>query len=179
MTPSSTKSSNCCSRSARTRGELVGEIPARPDRAGCCPRPFQPVLPIWVGAGGSPESFIRAGVHGLPLMVPSSAVETERFRPLIDLYYKAGKGRATLGSPEGRAARHRLRRRDDERGRRSLLSRLARDVLRLRKGAGLAAAHAGAIRGHASEGRRVFVGNPDEVVEKLRAQARRSAELPA
>src|SRR5450432_2082672 len=33
------------------------------------PRPLQERLPIWVGVGGTPESFIRAGSLGLPLMV--------------------------------------------------------------------------------------------------------------
>jgi alkanesulfonate monooxygenase SsuD/methylene tetrahydromethanopterin reductase-like flavin-dependent oxidoreductase (luciferase family) len=33
------------------------------------PRPLQDPLPVWLGVGGTPESFIRAGMLGLPLMV--------------------------------------------------------------------------------------------------------------
>lgn len=55
------------------------------------PRPLQNPLPIWLGVGGTPESFIRAGVLGLPLMVAVIGGETHRFRPLIDLYRQAGK----------------------------------------------------------------------------------------
>ena len=55
------------------------------------PRPVQNPLPIWLGVGGTPDSFIRAGVLGLPLMVAVIGGETHRFRPLIDLYRKAGK----------------------------------------------------------------------------------------
>jgi len=55
------------------------------------PRPFQDPLPIWVGVGGTPESFVRAGKLGLPLMVAVIGGETHRFRPLIDLYKRAGK----------------------------------------------------------------------------------------
>src|ERR1700723_2494148 len=33
------------------------------------PRPLQNPLPIWVGVGGRPESFVRAGMLGLPIMV--------------------------------------------------------------------------------------------------------------
>src|SRR5207245_8531685 len=33
------------------------------------PRPLQNPLPIWSGLGGTPESFARAGMLGLPLMV--------------------------------------------------------------------------------------------------------------
>jgi probable LLM family oxidoreductase len=54
------------------------------------PRPFQPQLPIWLGVGGTPDSFVRAGMLGLPLMVAIIGGETYRFRPLIDLYREAG-----------------------------------------------------------------------------------------
>ncbi|HTI92044.1 MAG TPA: LLM class flavin-dependent oxidoreductase [Puia sp.] len=55
------------------------------------PRPLQQPLPIWLGVGGTPESFVRAGSLGLPLMVAVIGGETHRFRPLIDLYREAGK----------------------------------------------------------------------------------------
>ena len=55
------------------------------------PRPLQNPLPIWVGVGGTPESFARAGKLGLPLMVAIIGGEPRRFRPLIDLYYEAGR----------------------------------------------------------------------------------------
>ncbi len=55
------------------------------------PRPLQPQLPIWLGVGGTPASFVRAGELGLPLMVAVIGGETHRFRPLVDLYRRAGK----------------------------------------------------------------------------------------
>jgi len=58
---------------------------------GVYPRPLQSPLPIWVGVGGTPESFVRAGELGLPLMVAIIGGETHRFRPLIDLYREAGR----------------------------------------------------------------------------------------
>jgi probable LLM family oxidoreductase len=57
---------------------------------GVYPRPLQNPLPIWLGVGGSPESFVRAGTLGLPLMVAIIGGETRRFRPLVDLYWEAG-----------------------------------------------------------------------------------------
>jgi probable LLM family oxidoreductase len=54
------------------------------------PRPHQEKLPIWLGVGGTPASFIRAGKLGLPLMVAIIGGETHRFRPLIEAYRKAG-----------------------------------------------------------------------------------------
>ena len=58
---------------------------------GVYPRPLQNPLPIWLGVGGTPESFVRAGVLGLPLMVAIIGGETRHFRPLIDLYREAGR----------------------------------------------------------------------------------------
>jgi probable LLM family oxidoreductase len=55
------------------------------------PRPLQDSIPIWLGVGGTPESFIRAGTLGIPLMVAVIGGETHRFRPLVDLYREAGK----------------------------------------------------------------------------------------
>ena len=55
------------------------------------PRPLQPSLPIWVGVGGTPASFARAGALGLPLMVAIIGGEPARFRPLIDVYREAGR----------------------------------------------------------------------------------------
>ncbi|MFN8344588.1 MAG: LLM class flavin-dependent oxidoreductase [Spirosomataceae bacterium] len=55
------------------------------------PRPQQDPFPIWVGVGGTPQSFVRAGMLGLPLMVAIIGGETHRFRPLIDLYKEAGE----------------------------------------------------------------------------------------
>jgi probable LLM family oxidoreductase len=58
---------------------------------GVYPRPLQNPFPIWIGVGGTPQSFIRAGLLGLPLMVAIIGGETHRFRPLIDLYREAGR----------------------------------------------------------------------------------------
>ncbi|MCH2420440.1 MAG: LLM class flavin-dependent oxidoreductase [Candidatus Poseidoniia archaeon] len=55
------------------------------------PRPIQEPLPIWVGVGGTPESFVRAGVLGLPLMIAIIGGETHRFAPLVELYRNAGE----------------------------------------------------------------------------------------
>jgi probable LLM family oxidoreductase len=58
---------------------------------GVYPRPLQDPIPIWLGVGGTPQSFVRAGELGLPLMVAIIGGETRRFRPLIDLYREAGR----------------------------------------------------------------------------------------
>ena len=69
--------------SGRHRPALTGQ--------GVYPRPVQDPLPIWLGVGGTPGSFVRAGALGLPLMVAIIGGETRRFRPLVDLYWEAGR----------------------------------------------------------------------------------------
>src|SRR5712675_1393903 len=69
--------------SGKHRAALTGQ--------GVYPRPMQNPLPIWLGVGGTPKSFARAGALGLPLMVAIIGGETRRFRPLIDLYRETGK----------------------------------------------------------------------------------------
>ena len=54
------------------------------------PRPLQEKLPIWLGVGGTPASFARAGTLGLPLMVAVIGGKTHRFAPLVELYRQAG-----------------------------------------------------------------------------------------
>lgn len=54
------------------------------------PRPLQNPFPISLGVGGTPQSFVRAGVLGLPLMVAIIGGETHRFRSLVDMYRNAG-----------------------------------------------------------------------------------------
>jgi len=55
------------------------------------PRPLQTLLPVWVGVGGTPQSFLRAGNLGLPLMIAVIGGETHRFKPFIDMYKEAGR----------------------------------------------------------------------------------------
>lgn len=55
------------------------------------PRPLQKQLPIWLGVGGTPASFARAGNLGLPLMVAVIGGKTHNFKPLVDLYRNSGE----------------------------------------------------------------------------------------
>jgi len=74
-----------------TRVHWSGEYRAPLTGQAIYPRPLQDPLPIWVGVGGTPASFVRAGTLGLPLMVAIIGGEPKRFRPLIDLYREAGR----------------------------------------------------------------------------------------
>lgn len=68
--------------SGRYRTPLTGQ--------GVFPRPHQTHLPIWLGVGGTPASFVRAGTLGLPLMIGVIGGSFRQFRPLVDAYRAAG-----------------------------------------------------------------------------------------
>jgi probable LLM family oxidoreductase len=65
------------------RGALNGQ--------GVYPRPQQQQLPVWLGVGGTPQSFARAGALGLPLMVAIIGGSFQNFRPLVELYRESGQ----------------------------------------------------------------------------------------
>ena len=55
------------------------------------PRPVQPVLPVWVAVGGTPDSVVRAATLGLPMALAIIGGQPERFKPLVDLYRRAAR----------------------------------------------------------------------------------------
>ena len=135
---------------------------------GVYPRPVQNPLPIWLGVGGTPRSFARAGALGLPLMVAIIGGETRRFRPLIDLYREAGNHarhspdqlRVGLHSPGYVAAT--TKEAADE-----FFPGFARAVTEVGKERGwpaLTRADFDAQRGPQGA---LIIGDPDEVVEKI------------
>ncbi|TDL75299.1 LLM class flavin-dependent oxidoreductase [Rhodococcus qingshengii] len=54
------------------------------------PRPIQEQIPIWIGVGGTPESAVRAGRFGVGMALAILGGDPLRFKPLVDLYRKAG-----------------------------------------------------------------------------------------
>lgn len=93
------RDSNHVQWSGRHRPALNGE--------GIFPRPLQNPIPIWLGVGGTPASFERAGKLGLPLMVAIIGGEPRRFRPLVDLYRQAAR-RAGHGDDKLKVGVHAL-----------------------------------------------------------------------
>lgn len=139
---------------------------------GVYPRPSQAQMPIWLGVGGTPESFVRAGALGLPLMIAIIGGETHRFRPLVDLYREAGR-RAGHPPESLRVGVHAL----------GYVAETTEDAIAdFYPGYAAAFTKIGEERGWPPVTRRQFdalrsargallVGNPEEVAEKLRAHS--------
>ncbi|WP_169091293.1 LLM class flavin-dependent oxidoreductase [Paenibacillus sp. PL91] len=56
---------------------------------GIYPRSQQEPLPVWIGTGGSPDSAVRAGTLGLPIVFSILGGMPEKFAPLVQLYKEA------------------------------------------------------------------------------------------
>lgn len=68
-----------------------GKHRASIDNRGVYPRPYQSKIPIWLAAGGTPASAVRAATLGLPLMLAIIGGLPEQFVPFINLYKETAK----------------------------------------------------------------------------------------
>ncbi|PJE27908.1 probable oxidoreductase, LLM family [Pseudooceanicola antarcticus] len=67
------------------------EFTQKVEGLGIYPRPVNGSLPIWIAAGGTPQSMVRAGAYGAPLALAIIGGEPRRFAPLADLYRRAAE----------------------------------------------------------------------------------------
>src|SRR5690606_36320376 len=58
---------------------------------GVYPRPYQSSIPIWLAAGGTPSSAVRAATLGLPLMLAIIGGMPEQFVSFVDLYKETAR----------------------------------------------------------------------------------------
>ncbi len=139
------------------------------------PRPLQPKLPIWLGVGGTPASFVRAGSLGLPLMVAVIGGETHRFRPLIDLYREAGD-KAGFAQEDLKVGLHSLGyvARTHEEAVENYYPGYAETFTRIGKERGWPPVTRGHFEAQNSKWGAYLVGDSDEVAEKI---LRHSASL--
>nr|WP_236685831.1 LLM class flavin-dependent oxidoreductase [Demequina oxidasica] len=59
------------------------------DNAVVLPRPYGERLRVSIGTGGNPQSSVRAGALGAPVVYAIIGGEPERFAPLVDLYRRS------------------------------------------------------------------------------------------
>ena len=146
--------------SGKHRAPLTGQ--------GVYPRPLQNPLPVWLGVGGTPESFARAGMLGLPLMIAIIGGETRRFRPLVDVYREYGR-RAGHSPDQLRVGVHALGyvAESTQEAVDDFFPGYARTFTKIGQERGwppVTRAHFEAVRGaHGA----LMVGNPQEVAEKI------------
>jgi probable LLM family oxidoreductase len=148
-----------------------GRLRAPINERGVYPRPYQEMLPIWIAVGGTPQSVARAATLGLPLALAIIGGEPHRFAPLFQLYRetarRAGhdpKKLATSLNVHGFVAETTEQAADDFYGPQAeVMNRIGRE-----RGWGPT------NRAHFDQSRSptgaLFVGNPEQVAEKIVAQ---------
>lgn len=132
------------------------------------PRPVQPKLPIWLGVGGTPASFARAGELGLPLMVAAIGGQIHQFRPLVDLYRKHGE-MAGFSSETLQVGLHSfgfvatLRKEAID----TFYPRYAEVIASMNEERGWVAPTRAQFEAQADENGAIVIGNPEEVATKI------------
>lgn len=68
-----------------------GKHRASIDNLGVYPRPEKEKMPIWIASGGTPQSAVRAGILGLPLVLAIIGGSPLQFAPIVKLYKQAAE----------------------------------------------------------------------------------------
>ena len=145
----------------RFRPELSGQ--------GVYPRPYRDKLQVWLGVGGTPASVVRAGTLGLPLMIAIIGGETHRFRPLVDLYYRAG-AEAGFSQDQLKVGVHSLGyvAETSERAHAEFYPGYARTFTKIGRERGGAPVTQAGYRAQTGPTGALVVGSPDEVADKIK-----------
>ena len=137
---------------------------------GVYPRPHNDKLPIWVAVGGTPQSAVRAGSLGLPLMIAIIGGQPQQFVPFVKLFRdtaaKAGHLQDGKGLPLGINSHTYVADTSQQAGDEffppyaEVMTRIGRE----RGWSGMTRAQFDAARTHQGA---LLVGSPDQVAEKI------------
>jgi alkanesulfonate monooxygenase SsuD/methylene tetrahydromethanopterin reductase-like flavin-dependent oxidoreductase (luciferase family) len=130
------------------------------------PRPLQNPLPLWIGAGGSPDSIVRAARLGLPLILGYLGGTPQSLARLTDLYRATGEEHGTSDRLRVGVAIHYLATTTEAEA--SAAYRNYFDFLRPKRpgGSGFAVSHAQFEEGRAKGGA-LMIGETARVIDKL------------
>ena len=132
------------------------------------PRPLQDPLPVWIAVGGTPKSVVRAAALGLPLALAIIGGEPERFKPMVDLYReaatRAGRDPATL--PVGINS-HGFIADDADEAAEIAFPPYAATMTRIGRERGWPPASRARFDAERTLRGALFVGSPDEIIEKI------------
>lgn len=141
--------------------------PAIEDR-GVWPRPEQQPLPVWIAVGGTPRSVVRAATLGLPMALAIIGGAPARFKPFVDLYREAASkaGHDPEKLPVSINAHGFLA--DDARtAAEAAFPPFAATMTRIGRERGWPPTTRGQFDAECALHGALFVGGPDQVVEKI------------
>ena len=138
------------------------------DGRGVWPRPEQDPLPLWIAVGGTPRSVVRAAMLGLPMALAIIGGAPARFKPFVDLYRDAASraGRDPAKLPVSINAHGFLA--DDARtAADAAYPPFAETMSRIGRERGWPPTTRGQFDAECALHGALFVGGPDQVVEKI------------
>lgn len=133
------------------------------------PRPVQEEIPIWIGVGGTPESAIRAGRLGAPMMLAIIGGAPAQFKPLVDLYRQTGveAGHALSELKVGVSSHFHVQK-DSQKARAEFYPYYANYFAVISRSRGREIHFSSAdFERLAGLGGAVFVGSPQEIIDKI------------
>lgn len=140
---------------------------------GVYPRPLQEKLPIWVAVGGTPESAVRAGALGLPMALAIIGGMPERFAPFLEIFRESA---AEAGHDLGRLPiginSHGFIADDSRKAADEYFPRMSVVMNKIGRERGWSPLTRQQFEASRTLRGSDFVGNPDEVIEKILFQHR-------
>jgi probable LLM family oxidoreductase len=147
-----------------------GHRPGIDDR-GVYPRPHQDPLPVWVAVGGTPQSVVRAGTLGLPMALAIIGGHWHRFAQFVDLYREAGERAGhDPGDLKVSINSHGFIAEDGGTAADTAFPPFAEVMGRIGRERGWPPPSRGQFDAETQLHGALFVGDPDQVVEKILAQ---------
>jgi probable LLM family oxidoreductase len=133
---------------------------------GVHPRPLQDLLPVWIAVGGTPASAVRAGALGLPMALGIIGGVPERFATFAELHRDAAR-RAGLEEPPLSINSHGYIADGSRQAADEAFPAFAATMNRIGRERGWPPMSRSAFDSSLGLRGANFVGNPDEVVEKI------------
>lgn len=138
------------------------------DDRGVWPRPLQDPIPVWIAVGGTPHSVVRAATLGLPMALAIIGGSPHRFKPVVDLYRdaaaRAGHDRSTLSVSINS---HGFLADDAQRAADIAFPPFAETMTRIGRERGWPPTSRGQFDAETGLNGALFVGSPQEVIEKI------------
>ncbi len=136
------------------------------DNLGVYPRPVQHPLPVWVAVGGTPQSVVRAGTLGLPMALAIIGGMPERFAPFVELHREAVAKAGHAPLPVGINS-HGFIADDSKQAADESFPAVAAVMTKIGRERGWSPMTRQQFEGSRTLRGANFVGNPDEVIEKI------------
>ena len=137
------------------------------DGRGVFPRSVQQPLPVWVAIGGTPESAVRAGTLGLPLVLAIIGGMPERFAPFAELFRRAAKAAGNDPAPPFAIASHGLVADTSEAAADAAYPPTMAMMNRIARERGFTPMDRAAFDASRELRGSTFIGSPQQVVEKI------------